>query len=74
MGWQLTRFYTLHDLAATNFPSQISACAHVVIWLTEYCSFPLQLQRIDRLKGRLTVMIFMGNFEEDIAMLVPVRF
>ncbi len=32
----------------------------------------VQLHRVKRLQARLNVMIFMGNFEEDIGLLIPV--
>ncbi len=36
------------------------------------CSLIVQLYRVERLQARLNVMIFMGNFEEDIGILIPV--
>ena len=32
----------------------------------------VQLNQVERLKVRLQVMIYMGNFEEDVALLSPV--
>lgn len=32
----------------------------------------IQINQVERLKVRLQVMMFMGNFEEDIALLTPV--
>ncbi len=42
--------------------------------LGSYLSYSLivQLYRVERLQARLNVMIFMGNFEEDIGILIPV--
>ena len=39
-----------------------------------FLSLFLQLHQIERLKVRLRVMQFIGNFEEDMAIMVPVSY
>ena len=43
---------------------------HLIVWQFIF----LQLNQIERLKVRLRVMQFMGNFEEDMNIIVPVSF
>ena len=39
----------------------------------DYC-FAVQLNQVDKLKIRLHIMMFMGNFEDDFGLLSPVSF
>lgn len=41
--------------------------------LSEEDRFMMQFSRIERLNQRMSIMIFMGNFSDNIQMLTPVR-
>lgn len=42
--------------------------------LSDEDRFMMQFSRIERLNQRMSIMIFMGNFSDNVQMLTPVRF
>ena len=54
--------------------TQVNLLGLCVCVVDMFFSLYLQLNQIDRLKVRLRVMQFMGNFEEDMAIMTPVSY
>lgn len=55
------------------YGQELSTKMHAYVCaLCSYNSNIIQINQVERLKIRLQVMMFMGNFEDDIALLSPV--